>query len=136
MHMLIKFLILLVCFILPFTEQSMRVSACVSQCAFILYATQRIKYGPNMRIFQGFIKNFFGKATLELRRLLRGVVMLLAMITFNLGSVLTKFKTLYLYTNVTNFFAINFGFYCFEIFTKFLKLGLKYLINRRFFLGL
>ena len=56
------------------------------------------------------------------------MVMLLAFNTFNLGSVLTKIKNFYFYTNVINLFAINFGIFCLKIITKFLKLGLKYLL--------
>ena len=52
--MRIKFLLLLVCFVLPFTEH-----AFFSMRSF--YARQRIKYGQGMRIFQVFIKKFFGE---------------------------------------------------------------------------
>ena len=50
--MRIEFLVLLICFILPFTEHayfSMR----------IFHSMQRIKYGHSLRIFQAFIKKFF-----------------------------------------------------------------------------
>ena len=56
-HMSKKILLLLICFILPFTKHvyfSMRIFACLN-----FYACQRIKYGHGMRIFQAFIKNFF-----------------------------------------------------------------------------
>ena len=85
-----------------------------------------------MRIFQPFIINFFW---CDVTRLLSVVIMLLAFKAFNLSSVLNKIKTLNFYTNVINFFEINFGIYCLKIFTKFLKVGLKYLINRRFSFG-
>ena len=70
---------------------------------------------------------------MDVTRLLSVVVMLLAFETFRTDTVLTKIKTFYFYTNVVNFFEINFGIFCLEIFTKISNtIGLKYLINRRY----
>ena len=74
----------------------MRISGCVFFCA-----TQAINYGHGIRIFQGFKMRFFAGGV---TRLLGVVVVLLAFKTFNLGSVLTKIKTLNFYTNIVNFF--------------------------------
>ena len=125
--MRIKCLHLVVCFILYFTEHAyfgMRISACV-------FFTQRIKYRQGMRIFQAFVNNFFLRCGVT--RLLKVVLVLLAFKNFNLGSVLTKIKTFYFYTRVINFFCNQFwDLFFLEVFTKLLKLGLKYLINGRF----
>ena len=98
-HMRIKFLVLLVCFILPFTKHAyIRMG--------IFYPGQRVKYGHGMHIFQAFVENFFLQC--DVTRLLSVVVMLLAFKTFNVGSVLTKIKTFYFYTNVINFLCNKF----------------------------
>ena len=64
----------------------------------------------------------------DLARLISVVVIYLTFKTFNVGLVLTKLNTFCFYTNVVNFFAIIFVILCLEDFTKFLKLGLKYLL--------
>ena len=53
--------------------------------------------------------------------------------TFNVGSVLTKIKTFYFYTNAINFFCNHFCDPLFGNFQNVLKLGVKYLINCLFF---
>ena len=84
-----------------------------------------------LRMAPHILKEIFVRC--DVTRLLSVVVMLLAFEPFNLDSVHIKIKPFYFYTKVKHFFTINFGIFCLEIFTKFLKLGLKYLINRRFF---
>ena len=71
----------------------------------------------------------------DVTRLHSVVVMLLTFETFNMGSVLTKLNFFCFYTNVVNFFAIIFVILCLEDFTKFLKLGLKFLSTFKLFLS-
>ena len=75
-----------------------------------------------MRIFYAFIEIFLWY---DVTMLLGVVAMYLAHEIYNMGSVLTQMNTLYFYTKLINFFAIDFGIYCLDIETKFLKLGLK-----------
>ena len=73
-YMRIKFLLSLVCFILPFTEHayfSMRIYACV-----FFYAWQRMKYGHGMRVFQAFNKESCLRC--DVTRLLSVMIMVLA----------------------------------------------------------
>ena len=96
-HTRIKFLLVLVCFILSFTEHayfSMR----------IFYARQRIRHGHGMRIFQAFMKFWL----YDVKRLHDIVVALHACETFSLGSILNKIENSNFDTKVY-FFAINFG---------------------------
>ena len=105
--MSIKFLLLLACFMLPFTEHEY----CSKR---VFYARHRIKYGNGMRIFLAIFKEIFLRC--DVTRLLGVMVMLLAFKTFNLASVFTKINALNLYASAVNFFAINFGIYCLEIY--------------------
>ena len=81
--------------------------------------------------FSGIYKENFLRC--DVTRFFGVVVRLLVFKKFNLDSILTKIKILNFCTNVVNFFCNQFLICCLEIFTKFLKVGLRYLNNRSFF---
>ena len=81
----IKFLLSLVCFILPFTEHAyFRMS--ISACVFLRLTKNKTR--TRYAYFSGIYKEIFLRC--DVTRLLSVVVMLLAFETFNVGSVLTK----------------------------------------------
>ena len=97
-HMRIKFLLSLVCFILPFTEHAhtrMHVSACV----FLRLTKKKIR--TRYAYFSAIYKERFLRY--EVLRLRSVVVMGLVCETINVGSVLTKSET-FMFTNVIDFF--------------------------------
>ena len=82
-----------------------------------------------MRIFQK-LKNIFFAGWRNKVAWCRGYAT--CHLNLKLGSVIPKCSPFYFNANVINFFAINFGIYCLENYTKFLKLGPEYLIHRYF----
>ena len=89
---------MLACFIVPFTENAYFSTR-------IFYARQRIKYKDDLRIYQAFIKKIVSVWRHKVAWC-SGYVTCLE--TFNLGSVLTKIRSLNFYTNVVNFFCNQF----------------------------
>ena len=77
-HIRIKFLLSLVCFILPFAEHAYT-RICVSTCVFLRLTKNKMR--TRYAYFSGIYKEIF---------LLSVVVMVLVFETFNLGLVLTK----------------------------------------------
>ena len=107
----------------------MRICAGVFPYAFFLRLTKN-KIRTRYAYFSGIYKEILLRC--DVTRFLSVVVMILAFETFNWGWIPPKVKLLFLHKRNRLFFAIIFGIFFFDIFTKFLKLGLKYLINGRF----
>ena len=112
-HMRIKFLLLLVCFMLPFTEHAymrMRISACV----FLRLTKNKIR--TQYAYFSGIYKEIF--LLCDVIRLLSVIGMVLAFETFNEGSFSPKSKLLCLHKRNRLFLQSFFSDLLFRYFYK------------------